>query len=120
MVTPRLFRAAKFTYGRPTAIVFAVTPSSAGLDAPAAVGPTASIDPSTVTRAAAAAQIDVRVPMAPPSRESRPRRGSLPDFPLTDWMLCDMIAPYLQLVSSGTWIVQLTAMSCEDRPIKMS
>ena len=30
--------------------------------------------------------------------------GSLPDFPLTDRMLCDMIAPYLQLVSSGTWI----------------
>src|ERR1700722_13101506 len=117
MVTPRLFRAAKFTYGRPTLMVFAVPPSSAGLDAPAAAGPTASIDPSAVTKAAAAAQIDVRVRMAPPFRENRPSRGSLPDFPLTDWMLCDMMASYLQLVGSGTTTLQTTGTSCEERPI---
>src|ERR1700722_13535071 len=112
MVTPRLFRAAKFTYGRPTAMVFAVTPSSAGLDAPAVAVPTTSIDPSAVTKAADAAQIDVRGPMAPPFRESRHRRGSLPARPPTDRMLwCDMMVRSLQLLTSDTATLQTTDTS---------
>jgi len=35
-------------------------------------------------------------------------------------MLCDMMAPYLSFATSGIRTVQLTAMSSDDRPIKMS
>ena len=60
-----------------------------------------TVDPSTVTRAAVPAQMDVRVRMAPPFR-ARLSRGSPLVLPPTDWMLCDMMTPYLQLVASGT------------------